>query len=650
MFKIDLKSLYSLSAKLIISAVLFLVPVFFVYFYPLDIDLSKMVLFKWLLLLLLLITGLFLINYRITIKQGVFKSFKPLILLFIFLIVSLFFSSDFNVSWFGSYGRFEGLTSWFFYLLWMLLTWVYLETNPGQKWHNIIYFLKVATLSSLLVSVYAVLQIFGVDFVTWSEPAHLTGRAVSFFGQPNYLASWLMLIIPVNTYLIYQTSKIKLKFFWLFVFILNLAALLSAGSRAVFLVFLLISFIWLISFLKKTNKLSKKNIYLIISTFFILGVLFLSSLAFSNYSRFEELINLKKGSASDRFILWKSGFSAFLEKPLFGYGLDNQSQAYFSKYEIDWAVYSPPNVYSDRAHNLILDILLSVGILGLGFFIYFYYWVFKNLRIASKDLSNNCLPYFLSWSLLLYLAALMFNFSVTVTSVYFWFYLALSISLVKQFSINYSEKKNKHFLLSLFLIISLLSFVGLATLKEFRRLEANYYYQEFLKSSSASEDFVALVFKDYLDDVWLSRTEADFYNRQTSLVLISKLLEGNDPVLRKALSDYLTIKVDSFFSNSFENKLVRAFSLAVAGKKYESFTLFEELSLTSKEMPKIFLAWGDSLMLSQNYSLAAEKFDQALKLLPDTNNYDLGAKQKNDIISYRGYLQGRLDAAKSLVN
>lgn len=650
MFKIDLKSLYLLLAKLIISAVLFLVPVFFVYFYPLDIDLSKAVLFKVLLLLLFLISGLFLIKYKITIKQEVLKSFKPLMLLFIFLMVSLFFSSDFNVSWFGSYGRFEGFTSWFFYLLWTLLAWVYLESSSDQKWHNIIYFLKVATISSLVVSIYAIFQILGFDFVTWSEPAHLTGRAISFFGQPNYLASWLMLVIPVNAYLIYQSSKLKLKFFWSFVFILNLTALLSTGSRAIFLVFLLISFIWLIFFLKKTNRLSKKNIHLIIAATFILGVVFLVSLAFTNYSRFEELTNLKKGSVSDRFILWHSGFSAFLEKPLFGYGLDNQAQAYFPKYEVDWALYSPPNVYSDRAHNLILDILLSVGILGLGFFVYFYYWIFKNLITASKDSNNNYLPYFLSWSLQLYLAALMFNFSVTVTNIYFWFFIALSISLVKQFSVSFFEKKNKNFLLSLFLIISLLSFVGISMLKEFRRLEANYYYQEFLKSSMASENFVALVFKDYLDYIWLSRTEADFYNRQTSLVLINNLLEGNDPVLRKALSDYLTVKTDSFFSSSFENKLVKAFSLAVAGKKYESFMLFEELSLASKEMPKIFLVWGDSLMLSQNYALAAEKFDQALKLLPDTNNYDLGAKQKNDIISYRGYLQKRLDAAKNLVN
>lgn len=650
MFKIDLKSLYLLLAKLIISAVLFLVPVFFVYSYPLDIDLSKAVLFKVLLLLLFLISGLFLIKYKITIKQEVLKSFKPLMLLFIFLMASLFFSSDFNVSWFGSYGRFEGFTSWFFYLLWMLLTWVYLESSSDQKWHNIIYFLKVATISSLVVSIYAIFQILGFDFVTWSEPAHLTGRAISFFGQPNYLASWLMLVIPVNAYLIYQSSKLKLKFFWSFVFILNLTALLSTGSRAIFLVFLLISFIWLIFFLKKTNRLSKKNIYLIIAATFILGVVFLVSLAFTNYSRFEELTNLKKGSVSDRFILWHSGFSAFLEKPLFGYGLDNQAQAYFPKYEVDWALYSPPNVYSDRAHNLILDILLSVGILGLGFFVYFYYWIFKNLITASKDSNNNYLPYFLSWSLQLYLAALMFNFSVTVTNIYFWFFIALSISLVKQFSVSFFEKKNKNFLLSLFLIISLLSFVGISMLKEFRRLEANYYYQEFLKSSMASENFVALVFKDYLDYIWLSRTEADFYNRQTSLVLINNLLEGNDPVLRRALSDYLSTKTDSFFSSSFENKLVKAFSLAVAGKKYESFMLFEELSLVSHEMPKIFLVWGDSLMLSQNYSLASEKFDQALKLLPNPDNYNLGDKQKNDIISYRDYLQKRLDTAKNLVN
>lgn len=650
MFKIDLKSLYLLSAKLIISAILFLVPIFFVYFYPLDIDLSKIVLFRVLLLLLLLISGLLLIKYKLVINRGGINSFKPLIFLFIFLGVSLIFSSDFNISWFGSYGRFEGLNSWILYLLWMILIWIYLEISPDQKWHSIVYFLKVAVISGFTVSLYAVLQIFGIDFVSWSEPAHLTGRTISSLGQPNYLASWLVLVIPINAYLIYQSNKVGLKFFWSFVGILNLIALLSTGSRAIFIVFLLISFIWLIYFFAKTKKLSRKNIYLTTTVALILGGVFLFSLASNNYSRFEELTNLKKGSASDRFILWRSGFSAFLQKPLFGYGLDNQSQAYFPRYEVDWALYSPPSVYSDRAHNLILDILLSVGLLGLIFFIYFYYWIFKNLKIASKDSNNNYLPFFLVWSLQLYLAALMFNFSITVTSIYFWFIISLSVSLLRKPSISYFEKKNRHFLLSLFLFISLLSLVGISILREFRRLEANYYYQEFLKSSIISENFSALVFKEYLDNIWLSRTEADFYNRQTSLVLIDNLLKSNDPVLKKALSDYLMNRIDSFFSDNFENKLVKAFSLSVVGKKYESSMLFEELSSVSSKMPKIFLIWGNSLVLSQNYSLAVEKFNQALKLLPDPNNYNLGDKQKNDIIFYRDYLQKRLDIAKSLVN
>jgi hypothetical protein len=242
---------------LAILIVLGVTPLFFNYFYPTSIDLSKIVIFKVFALLLLFSVAWRLVKYKISFFDGVWKSLMPFSLLFIFLILSLFFSVDVATSWFGSYTRQEGLISWLFYGLWTLLLIIHLTSDEKiSKLIKIEFFLKVISISGLLVSLYAISQLVGLDFISWSEPASVTGRAVSSFGQPNYLACWLVIVLPLVAYLI-SVSKNKItRASWSGVFIIELLALFATGSRAVLFIFILVSVIWLLwfSYQKKLTK------------------------------------------------------------------------------------------------------------------------------------------------------------------------------------------------------------------------------------------------------------------------------------------------------------------------------------------------------------------------------------------------------------
>jgi O-antigen ligase len=74
-------------------------------------------------------------------------------------------------------------------------------------------------------------------------------------------------------------------------------------------------------------------------------------------------------STAARIIIWESTFEAIKERPLLGWGPENFRLA-IDEY-FDNRLYEEKNigeVWFDRAHNLLLDTLISVGVLGLSVF------------------------------------------------------------------------------------------------------------------------------------------------------------------------------------------------------------------------------------------------------------------------------------------
>jgi O-antigen ligase len=83
---------------------------------------------------------------------------------------------------------------------------------------------------------------------------------------------------------------------------------------------------------------------------------FLSFIAFIAFSQFtvpkNRLDLLLDGYTSLRDQVWANSYSLFLEKPIFGYGLDTKS-----------ALLQNHNIYSE--HNIFLNVLVALGVLGL---------------------------------------------------------------------------------------------------------------------------------------------------------------------------------------------------------------------------------------------------------------------------------------------
>ncbi len=114
----------------------------------------------------------------------------PLLLFLLSQVISTFLSIDRHVSLFGYYSRFNGgLISTFSYLT---LYYAFVSNFPKDK---IIKLLQFSLISGLLVAIYGVLEHFGIDKNLWVQDVQ--NRVFSTLGQPNWLAAYMAVLIPI---------------------------------------------------------------------------------------------------------------------------------------------------------------------------------------------------------------------------------------------------------------------------------------------------------------------------------------------------------------------------------------------------------------------------------------------------------------------
>jgi tetratricopeptide (TPR) repeat protein len=127
----------------------------------------------------------------------------PIILFVLSQLVSTLFSMDPHVSWFGYYSRFNG--GMFSVLTYVSLYYAFVsnflplskfEASTPINLSSIIHrLLQVMLITGLIVSLYGIAEHFGIDKNIWIQDVQ--NRVFSTLGQPNWLAAYLMALIPL---------------------------------------------------------------------------------------------------------------------------------------------------------------------------------------------------------------------------------------------------------------------------------------------------------------------------------------------------------------------------------------------------------------------------------------------------------------------
>ncbi len=169
----------------------------------------------------------------ITSKRIVFKRTMLDIPLLVFLgtqAISTLLSIDFRTSLLGYYSRFNGgLVSSFCYAV---LYWIWISTMDKRSTLKALYCLLF---SAFLVSLYGIAQHFGIDHDIWVQDVQ--SRVFSSLGQPNWLAAWIVAILPITWCLAISDkqkaiSRISMYWFWIALSGLLFITLLYTKSRS----------------------------------------------------------------------------------------------------------------------------------------------------------------------------------------------------------------------------------------------------------------------------------------------------------------------------------------------------------------------------------------------------------------------------------
>lgn len=351
---------------------------------------------------------------------------KTLFIYFVLIVLSVLNADNKLLSIFGVPGRYEGLITIILYF--MLFMIARLHKNLNDK------LFLIVLVSAIIVSIYGISQTFEIDpFPRDIMRTAWGSRAFSTMGNPNFLGSYIVLILPISIYL----YIIKKNYLGLVGYIILVYCLLSTNTRGAWLgtIVSIICFATMHYLHFKYNKGEfKRYIILFVITIIIL-LLYNHNSGGALLSRFLTITTDAKElltdgeradySGANRGFIWKRVIELIKIKPLTGYGLENLGEVFLKYYSEDMIQLWDSVRYVDKAHNEYLHIAVSTGIPSLVIYLSFLWMV---IRKGLMKLKNDKSMLLLLSSVIGYMVAAFFNISVVSVVYIYWIFLGLIAS------------------------------------------------------------------------------------------------------------------------------------------------------------------------------------------------------------------------------
>lgn len=678
------RDILDMLSEIVGLALLFLVPLYFGILFPTYniFELDKLVLFRVGVLFLLALSLLRIIFYypfppfrgELNVSQLIRRYLlNPLLFVFLLALITLF-SSNLTLSFWGSYARQEGLVNYLFYVLWFILMVfnlislnnIFLKNtepvNLKARINRNLRRLVIAILaSSSLVSLYGILQFWGFDFLTWPEPPFITKRTFSSFGQPNFLASWLLLTIPLSFYFLIKNRGLIKKLWPAIILALQFLCLFFTASRAAWVGLFLSAAIFILLYLWQRFKWSKsKKIFI---SFLAILLIFVASLGVDRLSdgRLSEMFKFQSGSVAIRLRFWSLSLPAISQHPILGWGLENYSQVFLKAYQPDWGVDGNVNAYTDRAHNLLLDILLAGGLLGLLAWLGLFYFIWRLIKDNLRSGDNALLNRSLAFAILSYLLSLAFGFSFVSGNVYFFALLAVLVVLNISYNGLKSESKlwpvgcqrklesvNKKFKswppllawekkreIKILLALASVVIVAWQMIFQIKILIADHYFNALYFNLADKRYFTAYILDNYLVHTSTSPNNQVYYRQIFANQLSSDWPQILDLSVQKFGLIKLSQAVPVLPDWGYENLLAKAKASAVLGHFSEADKYWQLAKDLGPNLPQTYLDGARINRLKKDWLGAENNYKAALGQMPDMDNPAMNFHHQQVALTYR---------------
>ncbi len=359
-------------------------------------------------------------------------------------LISALFSIDPHISWFGYYSRFNGgMISIFCYTL---LFYAFVS-NISKDMVKKLTVLLLTTGS--LVAVYGVLEHVGIDKTIWVQDVQ--SRVFSTLGQPNWLAAYLVALIPIALAIAFVKKTT-----WTFslipagVTILFFLTLLYTRSRSGLVAWGIVDILfWVVLFLQTPTKRTLRTPLFLAHIAFAICIFFTGThidqidkwITFDGWR--EQLTHAKQEATQSasvqteptipagpvletggtesgviRTYVWQAALNAWRATPknmAIGTGTETFAFAFYQYKPIGHNLTSEWDFLYNKAHNEYLNYLATTGLFGLTTYLVLLVvialWFFKTIIKNNKG-TIILLGIFLGW--LSILITNFFGFSVVV--------------------------------------------------------------------------------------------------------------------------------------------------------------------------------------------------------------------------------------------
>lgn len=292
--------------------------------------------------------------------------------LFVLLIVDCItslFGVDFDRSFFGDEER---GTSLLFSL--MLFIWYFMTTSVWHMKDDGRTFVRWIAGSGIGIVAIALLRYFGITIFGVDTGFRISGTIANAIFFAGAMVWYLFFALGAYSFAINK----KEKYVWASAALLFFLALLMAQTRGAYLGFAVGAFFGILLFTILRKGTIRKYAMGVIFGMIIAVIFFImlrTSFQNSPWSPLRRIANisLNESTLVTRFAAWKSGFEAFKERPMVGWGQENFSSAFDKHYNPKLLNAGYAETRFDRAHNAFIDRLVMGGI--AGFFAFFIVWV-----------------------------------------------------------------------------------------------------------------------------------------------------------------------------------------------------------------------------------------------------------------------------------
>lgn len=377
---------------------------------------------------IILFAYLFLVSLEPAYK---FKSSKISWAIFIYIGIVLATSIigvNFSRSFFGTVERSEGIMT----ILHIIALFVISVGTLKNKKDWLLVF-DVAFFAGLLQGGYSLLQKLDVETFLGIQVLNAGGRVQGSIGNASFLAGLLVLTIFIGCLLFWQKKELNQRIYYGIGLTFLLYILYCSQTRGAILGLLggIVLFAILAIFFSKNKKLkvglSSGILILIITSVVVWNCRKQDWVKNSGTLNKLTSISFEDVSTEARLLGWQGAIKGWVEKPkyfLFGYGYEN--------YNIPFNKYFNPKIFRDagsqlwfdRAHNIVLDVALTSGIIGLIAYLSIFVAVLWSLyQLYKKDKEKLYLYLLIVSGLAAYFAQNLFVFDTLPT--YILFYLIL---------------------------------------------------------------------------------------------------------------------------------------------------------------------------------------------------------------------------------